>query len=83
MDIMNTIVKRIGIPRCVLAWKPRMLFNPVRGLTMGELYQETIDKQQYLNTIRYTYIWQWKKDFDADVAKNEELKKIKCNPTCP
>lgn len=56
MDIMNTIVKRIGIPRCVLAWKPRMLFNPVRGLTMGELYQETIDKQQYLNTIRYTYI---------------------------
>ena len=30
--------------------------NPVRGLTMGELYQETLDKQRFLESKGYRYV---------------------------
>lgn len=48
--------------------------NPVNGLTMGELYERTLDKKRYLEKEGYTYVCKWEKDFDREVEENSELK---------
>lgn len=61
-----------GNPECYSA----DTYNPVRGLTMGELYQETMDKQQYLQNNGYTYVCEWEKNFDQKVTEDTELREI-------
>ena len=48
--------------------------NPVRGLTMGELYQETLDKQRFLESKGYRYVYMWEKDYDKELNSNEEMR---------
>ena len=48
--------------------------NPVRGLTMGELYQETLDKQRFLESKGYRYVCMWEKDYDKELNSNEEMR---------
>ncbi|XP_045211635.2 uncharacterized protein LOC123563108 [Mercenaria mercenaria] len=41
--------------------------NPVRKLTMGELYQRTLDKKKYLGENGYTYVSIWESEFDQQL----------------
>ena len=48
--------------------------NPVNDLTMGELYQRTLDKQKYIEDHGYTYICKWECDFNKEINEKESLR---------
>lgn len=47
--------------------------NPVNKLTMGELYQKTMDKKSYLETNGYLYKSIWESEFDQQLKENEDM----------
>lgn len=48
--------------------------NKVQGMTMGDLYQRTLEKRRYLESLGYTYLQMWESDFDRVVEAAEEMK---------
>ena len=52
----------------------RSTFNPVNQLTMGELFDKTLEKQIYLVGQGYTYISIWESDFDKECQENPEMR---------
>ena len=41
--------------------------NPVNGMTMGDLYQRTIEKKRYLEGQGYVYVGKWECEFDREI----------------
>ncbi|XP_062578112.1 uncharacterized protein LOC134240005 [Saccostrea cucullata] len=48
--------------------------NKVAGMTMGDLYQRTLEKRRYLESSGYTYLQMWESDFDRTVESTEEMR---------
>lgn len=59
-----------GNPKCYSAYT----LNKVQGMTMGDLYQRTLEKRRYLESLGYTYLQMWESDFDCAVESAEEMK---------
>jgi hypothetical protein len=47
--------------------------NPVNGMTMGDLYQRTMERKRYLEGRGYIYVGKWQCEFDKDVRENVDL----------
>lgn len=43
-------------------------------MTMGDLYQRTLEKRRYLKSLGYIYLQMWESDFDRAVESTEEMK---------
>ncbi|XP_053389260.1 uncharacterized protein LOC128552256 [Mercenaria mercenaria] len=43
-------------------------------MTMGELYDRTIEKQKYLEDLGYTYVSIWESDFEQQLLENAEMR---------
>ncbi|WAQ94774.1 hypothetical protein MAR_007245 [Mya arenaria] len=41
--------------------------NSVNDMTMGDLYTRTMDKQQYVESLGYTYVSKWECDFKKEI----------------
>ncbi|WAR15443.1 ZN641-like protein, partial [Mya arenaria] len=41
--------------------------NSVNDMTMGDLYARTMDKQQYIESLGYTYVSKWECDFKKEI----------------
>jgi len=41
---------------------------------MSDLYQRTLEKKSYLESLGYTYILKWEWDFDREILENHEIK---------
>ncbi|WAQ94828.1 LOW QUALITY PROTEIN: hypothetical protein MAR_007299 [Mya arenaria] len=41
--------------------------NSVNDMTMGDLYTRTMDKQQYVESLGYTYVTNWECDFKKEI----------------
>jgi hypothetical protein len=48
--------------------------NPVNGITMGDLYQRTIEKKRYLDGQGHVYVGKWECEFDREVRENDTLR---------
>ena len=48
--------------------------NPVTGNTMGELYEKTLQRRQYLNEQGYTVVEMWECQLKKQLAENEEMR---------
>ena len=48
--------------------------NSVTKLTMGELYENTLEKQGFLENQGYTYKCIWESDFDQQLTDNLDMK---------
>jgi hypothetical protein len=48
--------------------------NPVNGMTMGDLYQRTMEKKRYLEDQGYIYVGKWECVFDREVRENDTLR---------
>jgi hypothetical protein len=48
--------------------------QPVNGMTMGDLYQRTIEKKRYLEDQGYVYVGKWECEFDREVRENDTLR---------
>ena len=48
-------------------------WNPVSKLTMGELYQRTLDKKRFLEENGYTYQHIWESEFDQQLNENSQM----------
>jgi hypothetical protein len=48
--------------------------NPVNGMTMGDLYQLTMEKNRYLKPQGYIYVGKWECEFDREVRENDTLR---------
>lgn len=59
-----------GNPICYSA----KTLNKVVGMTMGYLYQRTLEKRKYLESLEYTYLQMWEYDFDRAIESTEEMK---------
>ena len=59
-----------GCPKCFA----RETINPVSGLSMNDLYQQTLDKKGVIEEAGYVYNCIWECDFDKDVANDPNLK---------
>lgn len=59
-----------GNPKCYSA----KTLNKVQGMTMGDLYQRTLEKRRYLKSLGYIYLQMWESDFDRAVESTEEMK---------
>lgn len=59
-----------GNPKCYSA----NTLNKVQRMTMGDLYQRTLEKRRYLESLGYTYLQMWESDFDRAVESAEEMK---------
>lgn len=59
-----------GNPKCYSA----NTINKVVGMTMGDLYQRTLEKRRYLESSGYTYLQMWESDFDRAVETTDEMK---------
>jgi hypothetical protein len=46
----------------------------VNGLTMGDLYQRTMEKKRYLEGQGYIYVGKWECEFDREVRENDTLR---------
>jgi hypothetical protein len=46
--------------------------QPVNGMTMGDLYQRTIEKKRYLEGQGYVYVGEC--EFDREVRENDTLR---------
>ena len=52
----------------------RSTINPFNQQTMGELYDKTVEKQKYLESLGYVYRCVWESDFDKQIANNTSMK---------
>lgn len=59
-----------GNPKCYSA----NTLNKVQWMTMRDLYQRTLEKRRYLESLGYTYLPMWESDFDCAVESAEEMK---------
>ena len=59
-----------GNPKCYSS----NTLNKVVGLSMGNLYQRTLDKRRYLESLGFTYLQMWESDFDRAVESTDEMK---------
>lgn len=59
-----------GNPKCYSA----KTLNKVLGMTMGDLYQRTLEKRKYLESLGYTYLQMWESDFDHAIESTEDMK---------
>jgi hypothetical protein len=50
------------------------IVNPVNGMTMGYLYQRTMEKKRYLKGQGYIYVGKWECEFDREVRENDTLR---------
>ena len=50
------------------------VMNPVRKMKMGDVYQETIARRQYIEDRGYKVIEMWEKTFRDQLAANPEMK---------
>jgi hypothetical protein len=48
--------------------------NPVNGMTMGDLYQRTMEKKRYLEGQGYIYVGKWECEFDREVREDDTLR---------
>ena len=48
--------------------------NPVNGMTMGDLYQRTMEKKRYLEGEGYIYVGKWECVYDREVRENDTLR---------
>ena len=51
----------------------RSTVNPVNQMTMGELFDKTLEKKKYLIDQGYTYVSIWESDFDRQCLENPEM----------
>jgi hypothetical protein len=42
-------------------------------MTMGDLYQRTIEKKRYLEGQGYVYVGKWECEFDREVRENDTV----------
>lgn len=54
----------------------RSTVNPVNQLTMGELYDKTLEKRRYLEGLGYTYMSIWESEFDKQCQDNPEMRYV-------
>ena len=54
----------------------RSTINPVSKLTMGELYDKTLEKRTYLENLGYTYRSIWESEFDQQCQQCEDMKRF-------
>ena len=59
-----------GCPKCY----SKDTINPVNGLTMAELYQQTLDKLKYLHSKGYMVVTKWECQFEDDMKTSEDIK---------
>ena len=59
-----------GNPKCYAA----NTMNKVAGITMGDLYQRTIEKRKFIESLGFTYVEMWETDFDKEVKNDAEMK---------
>ena len=52
----------------------RHTVNPVNQMTMADLYQRTLEKKHYLESLGFTYISIWKCEFDREILDNLDVK---------
>jgi len=52
----------------------RSTINPVRQITMGDLYDKTLEKKKYLEDHGYTYKCIWESDFDLCMERDSDMK---------
>jgi hypothetical protein len=43
-------------------------------MTMGDLYQRTIERKRYLEGHGYVYVGKWECEFDREVRENDTLR---------
>jgi hypothetical protein len=43
-------------------------------MTMGDIYQRTIEKKRYLEGKGYVYVGKWECEFDREVRENDTLR---------
>jgi len=51
----------------------RSTVNPVNQMTMGDLYDKTLEKKRYLENLGYTYQSIWESDFDKQCRDNSDM----------
>ena len=54
----------------------RKTINPLNGLTMQELYENTLAKKQKMEAAGYTYIEMWECKFKKKLKENEEAREF-------
>lgn len=59
-----------GCPSCY----SRSTSNPVSQITMAELYAQTMEKKQYIESEGYSYICIWECQFKAELESNVAMK---------
>ncbi|XP_052806406.1 uncharacterized protein LOC128235642 [Mya arenaria] len=52
----------------------RSTMNPVNQMTMGELYDKTLEKKRYLESFGYLYRSIWESDFDQECKENPDMR---------
>ena len=52
----------------------RSTINPVTQMSMGDLYDKTIEKRKYLEDLGYSYRYIWEADFDKQCHENPAMK---------
>ncbi len=52
----------------------RSTVNPVNQMTMGELFDKTLEKRQYLEQQGYTYMCIWESDFNQQCQKSPQMR---------
>lgn len=52
----------------------RHTVNPVNQMTMADLYQRTLEKKHYLESLGYHYISTWECEFDREISDNPDIK---------
>lgn len=52
----------------------RTTINSVNQMSMGELYDKTVEKQNFLENEGYTYRSIWETDFDQSLKENSKMK---------
>ncbi|XP_052779212.1 uncharacterized protein LOC128216636 [Mya arenaria] len=50
--------------------------NPVNDMTMGDLYARTLDRQQYIESLGYTYVSKWECDFKKEIQDTPGLQEF-------
>lgn len=58
-----------GNPKCYSS----NTLNKVVGLSMSDLYQRTLDKRRYLESLGFTYLQMWESDFNRAVESTDEM----------
>ena len=52
----------------------RSTLNPVNQMTMGEVFDKTLEKRRFLESQGYTYRFIWESDFDRHIQENQDIR---------